>query len=168
MALKPGTNTDPLWRDEFSVHAEDEKFVTRRQFAKFLTLTSVAMAAGNVWILAKSLVYRTPVYPLRAVASLGEIPVGGVKLFNYPTAADPCIMIRTADDTYVAYSQICTHLSCAVFYSATSKNIECPCHRGVFAADTGAVLAGPPPRPLPRVVLERRGSDLVATGMAVL
>jgi Rieske Fe-S protein len=79
-----------------------------------------------------------------------------------PTAADPCIMIRTADETYVAYSQVCTHLSCAVFYSQASKNIECPCHKGVFAADTGAVLAGPPPRPLPRVVLERRGADLVA------
>lgn len=168
MAVKPGSNTDPLWRDEFSVMAEDEKFVTRRQFAKFLTLTSVAMAAGNVWILAKSLMYRAPVYPMRAVAALGEIPVGGVKLFNYPSAADPCIMIRTADETYVAYSQICTHLSCAVFYSHASKNIECPCHRGVFAADTGAVLAGPPPRPLPRVVLERRGNELVATGMAVL
>jgi len=168
MAVKPGSNTDPLWRDEFSVMAEDEKFVTRRQFAKFLTLTSVAMAAGNVWILAKSLMYRAPVYPMRAVAALGEIPVGGVKLFNYPSAADPCIMIRTADDTYVAYSQICTHLSCAVFYSQASKNIEGPCHKGVFAADTGAVLAGPPPRPLPRVILERRGNDLVATGMAVL
>jgi len=48
------------------------------------------------------------------------------------------------------------------------QNIECPCHKGVFAADTGAVIAGPPPRPLPRVVLERRGADLVATGMAVL
>ena len=167
MALKPGTNSEPLWRDEFSVHAEDEKFVTRRQFAKFLTLTSVAMAAGNVWILAKSWMYRAPVYPIRAIATAGEIAVGGVKLFNYPTPTDPCIMVRTGTETYVAYSQICTHLSCAVFYSQASRNIECPCHKGVFSAETGAVLAGPPPRPLPRVVLERRGDELVATGMAV-
>lgn len=168
MARNENPNTEPLWRDEFSVHAEDEKFVTRRQFAKFLTLTSIAMAAGNAWIYAKSLMYRPPVYPAAPVATAGEMPVGGVKLFNYPTASDPCIMIRTAEDTYVAYSQICTHLSCAVFYSAASRNIECPCHKGVFSAETGAVLAGPPPRPLPRVVLERRGNDLVATGMAVL
>lgn len=164
MAVKPGGD-EPLWREEFSVHAEDEKFVTRRQFAKFLTLTSVAMAAGNVWILAKSLLAKTPSYPTATVATAGEISVGAVKLFNYPTPADPCILIRTAEDTYVAYSQICTHLSCAVFYSAQSKNIECPCHKGVFSAANGSVIAGPPPRPLPRVVLERRGDDLVATGM---
>jgi Rieske Fe-S protein len=165
--MKPRPS-EPLWREEFSVRAEDEKFVTRRQFAKFLTLTSVAMAAGNVWIVAKSLFRRAPVYPAARVAAAGDIAVGAVKLFNYPTANDPCIMIRTAEDSYVAYSQICTHLSCAVFYSAQSKHIECPCHKGVFSAADGSVLAGPPPRPLPRVVLERRGEDLVAVGMAEL
>lgn len=165
MAVKPQA-TEPLWREEFSVHAEDEKFVTRRQFTKFLTLTSVAMAAGNVWILAKSLLRKSSIFPNVRIASTGEIAVGAVKLFNYPTPADPCILIRTADQTYVAYSQICTHLSCAVFYSAQSKNIECPCHKGVFSAADGSVIAGPPPRPLPRVVLERRGDDLVATAMA--
>jgi len=165
VTLKP-RSSEPLWREEVSVRAEDEKFVTRRQFAKFLTLTSVAMAAGNVWIVAKSLLRRAPVYPVARIAAAGDIAVGAVKLFNYPTAGDPCIMIRTADESYVAYSQICTHLSCAVFYSAQSKNIECPCHRGVFSAADGSVLAGPPPRALPRVVIERRGQDLVAIGMA--
>lgn len=168
MTLKRKPAGEPLWREEFSVHAEDEKFVTRRQFAKFLTLTSVAMAVGNVWIVAKSLLHRAPAFPEARVAAAGDIGVGAVKLFNYPTKNDPCIMIRTAEDTYVAYSQICTHLSCAVFYSVESKNIECPCHRGIFSAADGSVLAGPPPRRLPRVVLERRGADLVATGMAEL
>lgn len=165
MAVKPAPKQEPLWREEFSVRAEDEKFVTRRQFAKFLTLTSVAMAAGNLWIVAKSLLYRAPAYPVTRVAAAGDIAVGAVKLFNYPTSKDPCIMIRTSEETYVAYSQICTHLSCAVFYSAQSKSIECPCHKGIFSAADGTVIAGPPPRPLPRVVLERRGGDLVATGM---
>jgi Rieske Fe-S protein len=34
----------------------------------------------------------------------------------------------------------------------------------MFSATTGAVLGGPPPRPLPQVVLERRGDEIVATG----
>jgi Rieske Fe-S protein len=168
MKTKQQAEAEPLWRDEFSVHAEDERLVTRRQFAKFLTLTSIAMAAGNVWILAKSFIRRTPMYPSRVVATIGEVPVGGVKLFNYPAATDPCILIRTDQDTYVAYSQVCTHLSCAVFFSAASHRLECPCHRGSFSVADGTVIAGPPPRPLPRVVLERRGTDLVATRMAVL
>jgi Rieske Fe-S protein len=167
MLVKPGTGSEPLWRDEFSIHAEDEKLVTRRQFAKFLTLTSVAMAAGNLWILAKSWMHRTPAYPARVIATLGDVPVGGVKLFNYPAETDPCILVRSDQDTYVAYSQVCTHLSCAVFFSAETSRLECPCHRGSFSVADGSVIAGPPPRPLPRVVLERRGRELVATGMAV-
>jgi Rieske Fe-S protein len=159
------TGREPLWRDEFSIHAADERYVTRRQFAKFLTLTSLAMAAGNVWILVKSWLFRVPQYPVRAIASAGEIPVNGVKLFTYPTADDPCLLVRLADDRYVAYSQVCTHLSCAVFFSTTSGRLECPCHNGSFSVADGSVIAGPPTRRLPQVVLERRGTELVATGM---
>jgi len=167
MTRKSPSPTEPLWRDEFSIHAEDERLVTRRQFAKFLTLTSVAMAAGNLWILARSWMRRRPTYPIRAVAAIGEMPVGGVKLFNYPSPTDPCILIRTHDETFVAYSQVCTHLSCAVFFSAETTRLECPCHRGSFSVTDGSVIAGPPPRPLPRIIIERRGNDLVATGVAV-
>ena len=147
------------------MHAEDERYVTRRQFAKFLTLTSLGMFAGNAWILAKSLLHRAPVYPTVPVATLDEVPVGGVKLFTYPTPQDPCILVRAGAEVYVAYSQICTHLSCAVFFSAATRRLECPCHQGSFSIADGSVIAGPPPRPLPRVVLDRRGQDLVATGM---
>jgi Rieske Fe-S protein len=156
---------EPLWRDEFPIHIEDERYVTRRQFAKFLTLTSFAMAAGNLWILVKSWMRRAPVYPVRTVAAADSLAVGSVKLFTYPTANDPCILVRPSADVYVAYSQVCTHLSCAVFFSAASGRLECPCHQGSFSVADGSVIAGPPPRALPRVVLERRGRDLVATAM---
>jgi Rieske Fe-S protein len=166
MSAPSNANREPLWRDEFSVHAGDERYVNRRQFTKFLTLTSLAMFAGNAWILFKSWTARTPLYPEQLVARAGEIPVNGVKLFHYPTPNDPCLMVRTAEDTYVAYSQVCTHLSCAVIFSARSGRLECPCHEGFFSVKDGSVLAGPPPRPLPRVVLERRGNDLVAVAMS--
>jgi len=156
---------DPLWREEFPVHTEDERYVTRRQFAKFLTLTSLGMAVGNGWILVRSWIRRPSAYPSVSVARIGEVAVGGVKLFTYPTPNDPCILVRTAEDAYVAYSQVCTHLSCAVYFSAKTRRLECPCHNGSFSVADGSVIAGPPPRPLPKVVLERRGADLVATGM---
>jgi Rieske Fe-S protein len=156
---------DPLWREEFSVFAEDEQYVTRRQLAKFLTLTSLAMFAGNAWILVKSLLRPPPIYPAVPIVRVGDVPVGGVKLFTYPGPKDPCILVRTGDDTYAAYSQVCTHLSCTVFFSAATRRLECPCHQGSFSIADGSVIAGPPPRPLPRVVLERRGQDLVATRM---
>ena len=157
-------STAPLWRDEFSVHAADERYVNRRQFAKFLVLTSLGMLAGQAWILVRSLWRRPLARVERVVARAGEMPVGGVKLFSYPGPEDPCIMVRTTEDRYVAYSQKCTHLSCAVYFAASRGRLECPCHEGYFAVEDGSVLQGPPPRPLPRLVLQRRGPDLVAVG----
>ena len=48
----------PLWAEEFSVHGAEDKYVLRRQFTKFLVLTSFGMFAGNVWICVKSLFAR--------------------------------------------------------------------------------------------------------------
>jgi nitrite reductase/ring-hydroxylating ferredoxin subunit len=158
-------SSTPLWRDEFSVYTADERYVNRRQFTKFLTLTSFGMMVGNLWILAKSMLHRKASFPRLVVTTLGEIPVGGVKTFNYPTADDPCILIRTAGDNYVAFSQKCTHLSCAVYYEREQNRLECPCHEGFFSIADGAVLQGPPQRPLPRVVLQKEGVQLVAIGM---
>ncbi len=159
-------SSGPLWKDEFSVHAADERYVTRRQFSKFLVLTSAAMFVGQIWIMVKSwFAGNPPAAPEQVVATKGEVQVGGVKLFTYPTPQDHCILVRTAPDTYVAYSQKCTHLSCAVYYSKESNKLECPCHRGFFDVNDGRVLAGPPTRPLPRIELQARGHQLVAIGV---
>jgi Rieske Fe-S protein len=156
-------SADPLWRDEFSVFQADERYVSRRQLTKFLTLTSLAMFVGNLWILVRGWFAGKPVYAATAVARAGEIPVGGVKLFPY--AGEQCILVRTGEDEYAAYSQKCTHLSCAVFYAREADRLECPCHEGYFSVKDGSVLQGPPRRPLPRVVLERRGAMLVAVAL---
>lgn len=164
--MKPQqSDRPPLWKEEFSIRQADERYVSRRQLTKFLTLTSLGMFVGNLWILARSWVRRDGSYPARTIARVGEIPVGGVKLFEYPGPKDQCLLVRTSADAYVAYSQKCTHLSCAVYYSAAENRIECPCHEGYFSIRDGSVLQGPPTRPLPRVVLEQRGLELVAIRM---
>ena len=156
----------PLWREEFSVFKSQERYVTRRQLTKFLTLTSFAMFAGNVWILIRAWARGKPAaFPTVTVARVGEIPVGGVKLFAYPRPGEQCILVRVNEDVYAAYSQKCTHLSCAVYYSAPSRELICPCHNGHFSVSDGRVLQGPPTRPLPEVQLERQGEQLVAVGM---
>ena len=50
---------------------------------------------------------------------------------------------------FVALSNICTHLGCRVRWVGDQGEFFCPCHNGVFSAD-GAVVSGPPPRPLDR------------------
>jgi len=156
----------PLWKEEFSVFANDERYINRRQLTKFLTLTSLAMFVGNIWILIRArFPGRAPALPVVTVARAGEIPVGGVKLFQYPHEGEQCILVRIDEDAYAAYSQKCTHLSCAVYYSQNSRDLVCPCHEGHFSVRDGSVLQGPPTRALPAVKLERRGEQLVATGM---
>jgi len=167
MSLLRSPSKERLWKDEFSVFTSDERYVTRRQFSKFLTLASLGMFVGNLWIVLKSYLVKKPICPKAEVATLGAIPIRGVRLFSYPTPQDNCIMIRTGEDEYVAYSQKCTHLSCAVYYSAKNDRLECPCHQGFFSIRDGSVLQGPPPRPLPQIVLEREGNKLIATGVKV-
>jgi Rieske Fe-S protein len=158
-------SSEPLWKDEFSVHTADERYVSRRQMTKFLVLTSFGMFVGNVLILVRSFFHHPRQYPELDLGHIGEIPVGGVKLFGYPSERDRCILVRTAEASYAAYSQKCTHLSCAVYYSKSSNRLECPCHNGAFSITDGSPLQGPPRRPLPRVVLDERGGELVAVGL---
>src|SRR6516162_2953667 len=167
MPLFRKPDSEALWKDEFSIHAADERYVSRRQFTKFLTLASLGMFVGNLWILVRSYLGKCVVFPRATVAEAGEIPVGGVKLFAYPTPADRCILVRAGENEYNAFSQKCTHLSCAVYYERETDRLACPCHHGYFSARDGSVLQGPPPRPLPRIVLERQGQQFVATGVKV-
>lgn len=167
MKLFRRASREPLWKEEFSVHAADERYVSRRQVAKFLVLTSLAMFVGNLWIVIKSLFQRANVYPRQVIAGASELAVGQVKLFTYPSQDDRCILIRTGARQYVAYSQKCTHLSCAVYYAAADNALVCPCHKGYFSVQDGSVLQGPPPRPLPRVVLEQDGGQLIAAGIQI-
>jgi len=125
-------------------------------------MTGLAALAAGVVVLIRR---RARTYPEIVVAQDGDIPVRGSKIFTYPTDIQPCILLRPSGDNYVAFSRICTHASCPVHYQPDENRLDCPCHGGIFSGADGSVLAGPPPRPLPRIILERRGQDLVATGI---
>ena len=107
---------------------------------------------------------QTPGYPTKIIAQANEISVGGSKIFTYPADDRPCFLLRPAEETYLAFSRLCTHHSCPVFYRPEQNVFSCPCHGGIFSATNGAVLDGPPPKPLPQLILARRGNDIVATG----
>jgi Rieske Fe-S protein len=156
----------PRWRQDFAIDWPEDTFIARRDFAKFLVLTSGAFVAGQAWIAAHSLVRSRRTPPGRAtIGSVSDVPLGSARMFTYPTAHDPCLLIRTRQGQLLAYSQKCTHLSCAVVPDLDAGVIRCPCHDGVFDLATGRNVAGPPPRPLPVIDLEVVGDDIVATGI---
>lgn len=156
----------PRWRQDFPIDWPQDQYVARRDFAKFLVLTSGAFAAGHGWIAAKHLIRgRRPPAPRVKVASLADVPVGSSATFRYPGDHDPCLLIRPDGATLLAYSQACTHLSCAVIPKVAEGVLLCPCHEGYFDLRTGRNIAGPPPRPLPKIELEVDGDDVYAVGV---
>ena len=159
-------HSQPHWRKDFPIDWPQDHYVARRDFAKFMVLTSLAFAIGQLWIGAQNVWRRRRgLPPTRKIASLSSLPVGTTQVFHYPDVHDDCILIRTAPDTLLAYSQKCTHLSCAVIPEIEKGVIRCPCHEGYFDLATGRNIAGPPPRPLPRITLSVRGNDIYATGV---
>lgn len=60
---------------------------------------------------------------------------------------------------YIAMSNICTHLGCRVRWISDQERFFCPCHNGVFSKE-GAVVSGPPPRPLDRYEVKVEGDQL--------
>ncbi len=156
----------PRWRQDFAIDTPEANFVARRDFAKFLVLTSGAFVAGQAWIAAKSLVRERRPKPGRMrIASLAALPLGSATMFAYPGEQDPCLLIRLRDGKLLAYDQKCTHLSCAVIPELDKGILRCPCHEGIFELATGRNIAGPPPRPLPVIELEIQGDDVYAIGV---
>lgn len=139
-----------------------ERF-SRRQFSRYLTRGGIAVLLATVSGALIGCFSRH--YPEKVIAQAGEIPLGGSKIFQYPDLDKPCLLIRLGDDNYVAYSRLCTHVQCPVSYEPEDHEIVCPCHGGVFSVTDGSVLQGPPKDPLPRIVLTRRGEEIVATGL---
>lgn len=158
----------PRWRRDFPIDVAEDHYVARRDFAKFLGLTSLAFFVGQVFIaLRPSRRELGAETGRKRIAAIGDVPVGGATRFEYPGPGDFCILLRLSANEYAAYDQRCTHLSCAVQPAVETGEILCPCHHGVFDAKTGDPVAGPPRRPLPRVKLAIEDGVIWATGLEV-
>jgi nitrite reductase/ring-hydroxylating ferredoxin subunit len=160
-----GCSRDSKYQQDFPIEWEGDHYVSRREMVKFLTLGSFLLAMAN-WAtaFARRLV-RKDSTAVKLLGPASALDQNGAMLFRYPTAESPCIAIRTPQGGLVAYSQVCTHLSCAVVYEKKENQLVCPCHRGIFSVDQGAPVAGPPTRSLPRVRIEQRGDQIYATGL---
>jgi Rieske Fe-S protein len=153
---------DPVWRQDFPLTSAGEDEVTRREFVRYLVLASGGFAAGNVgialWSSLRSINQGEP----RAIVALDQVPEGTAHLFDYPTRADPAILVHLPGGELRAFSQKCTHLGCVVYYEPDTAEMECPCHEGHFDATSGEVISGPPQRPLGRIDVEVRDDTVWA------
>jgi nitrite reductase/ring-hydroxylating ferredoxin subunit len=155
-------SSQPQWRRDFPIDVPEADYVARRDFTKFMVLTSLAFAIGQLWIAWRSWYRRAAPDASVRVAAIADLPVGGVISFAYPGPADTCLLIRPSLDSFVDYSAQCTHLACAVLPDVDKGILHCPCHNGLFDLATGRPLAGPPRRPLPRIRLEVKDGAVFA------
>src|SRR5206468_13023214 len=73
----------PQWRNDFPIDWPQDEFVARRDFTKFLVLTSLAFVVGQLWIVFENFARRRKGRPpVRRIARAEEIAVGGSLVFR--------------------------------------------------------------------------------------
>ena len=125
------------------------KSMSRRDFIDwiirgglFTTLAGMLLPAlAYLWPVTR----RGPAAGKKEVARVDDIPVWGSK--KVVLGGSALLVVRTPAG-FKAFSAICTHLGCIVFWDDRKREIACPCHAGFFDVE-GRVISGPPPRPLP-------------------
>lgn len=159
-------DAQPAWRQDFPIDWPQDLYVERREFMKFMVLTSAAFTLGQAWIALQNW-YRESrgQAPMQRIASFDDVAIGAAVSFRYPDEHEPCLLVRLSESEFVAFNQKCTHLSCAVIPRPSEGSLYCPCHEGRFDLRTGAPTAGPPRRPLTRILLEIKGRDIYAVGV---
>lgn len=152
------------WEEYFPIQSADEHYVARRDFTRFLGLTSLGFVVGQFWIIVQNWYRKYQGQPSwQRIARVDELREGETLTFHYPGPDDDCLLMRLAANQYVAYDQKCTHLSCAVV--PEKGHLQCPCHNGRFDLGTGRPIAGPPRRPLIRIALQIVEGEIYAAAV---
>lgn len=153
------------WQGEFPYHWDADDLVSRRHLLQFAVYTSGALFSGTALLALLGLLERSQRTAEQPIARVDQVAEGQAFYFNYPRPDDQAMLLHLPGGGFVAYSQRCTHLSCAVFYQPEQGRLYCPCHDGVFNPVTGDPVAGPPQRRLAQIRLRRDGDQLVAVGV---
>lgn len=136
---------------QFPYQQKKEHELNRKQFG--IACCVGVLAGGAAQILGHSDFIHDKVHPPAASSTpaglVSDFKPGDSKVIKISPGNHPVLIICTGPGTFKAFSQKCTHLLCPVHYSKDRDSIICPCHKGVFSAEDGRPLAGPPELPLP-------------------
>lgn len=90
-----------------------------------------------------------------ALTATSKIPVGSGMIFPEPQV----VVTQPTAGEFKAFSAVCTHMGCIV-NQISNETIDCPCHGSQYSITTGAVVAGPAPRPLPAKQIKVSGDSI--------
>jgi len=133
-----------------------------------------AIRVGSVLALTAGFIGLGKLFPKSSAVSAGGkrivklevLPIGASYPFKRANG-EAAILFRTRNGVF-AYSSVCTHQGCEVFYRKNSKRLECPCHQAAFDPFNDAkVVVGPSGaatnsiRPLAKVEVKIDGAYVV-------
>ena len=140
--------------------ANDSLPPKQRRF--FLTIVlgglTAALAAAAGWPIFRFLSPGSGSGVEKAVeVPRSKVEIGGAYFFTYQ--GHPAVVLEPSAGKYVALTAVCTHLGCIIKWYPDQNKFICPCHGGQFSND-GAVLKGPPPKPLESYPVTIAGDQL--------
>jgi menaquinol-cytochrome c reductase iron-sulfur subunit len=157
---------------------EEENNLNRRNFMKLTLGAIVTFIASAIGIPALGYV-ASPSLKVKdtqnwiGLGPVSKVELGQPTLFKAKIARQTgwivdeqeiSVYILTSNGRdYIAISNICTHLGCRVRWVAEQEGFFCPCHNAEFDK-TGAVLNGPPPRPLDQYEVKVENNQIFILG----
>lgn len=157
---------------------EEQEGTSRRSFLSFVIWAVgglISMGVGVpalIYVVAPSIQKKAAEAWIR-VGSISKIEMGTPTLFKLKikrqvgwnvNEEELSVYVNTDNGRdFVALSNICTHLGCRVRWVSDQGKFFCPCHNAVFDKD-GAVVSGPPPRPLDHYQVKVENDQLFILG----
>jgi len=149
-----------------ATHPETENTTTRRAFLGAAAVAGICYAGSLGYPIYEYL--ASPAEMAANETAVTEVTLkaahtlepGSALMFKF--GSSPALLIHASDNTWVAFSAVCTHLGCTVEFQPEQNRIHCACHGGIYDPRTGKNIGGPPPRPLTSYKV-----DLVPDGVTV-
>lgn len=146
----------------------NEEPASRRTFVKWGVGTMGACYAAAIGYP----VYRYLATPVTRASAQGQVTTVSIAQKDLPGPGSatmflfgsrPSLLIHHLDGHYVAFDAVCAHMGCTVRFEPQNSRIFCPCHGGTYDMNTGAVIAGPPPRGLKTYRVEVTDGNVVVS-----
>lgn len=170
---------------------------TKRNFLKLTLTLGVVATVGSFASIFRVLNFIPPAttgplaWPVVSLGNISSLDPATPLHFYYPLVNTPAVLIKCGepaengvgpDGDIVAFSNLCQHLGCVYAslpvgasppcnssFKAPIPQGYCCCHGGQYDfLQAAKVIGGPPPRPVPQVMLQYDSSTgvITAVGMA--
>ena len=139
---------------------KDVDFERRSFLVKVVGGIGAAVAISTIYPVIKYIVPPVKKFSNlseKVVGKASDVPENTGKIFQFNK--DKVIVIND-NGKLTACSAVCTHLGCLVHWDNAQNLIACPCH-GAKYKQTGEIISGPQPLPLPVFKARVEGEDLI-------